>query len=237
MKANTLYKRRRIPEIAERNADDTFSPDDTFSDVWISGDATDPIVGKWLPMGHMDVASAQLLSGSTRTIAPIIESVDEVNGDEEFHFVNGRFTLQDIGATLEISGSASNDGSFLIEDVVGPGDIVTDGASVAEEFADDVIVTVTRPARAGSWKVEVSDIWDPETMSGQDLPFNFPPSDLTAEFSPTINPVVVATVATHNQPVNAALFGFLALRWAFTPTSTPGLPGVISLAVNAKGGR
>jgi hypothetical protein len=217
-KANTLDPNRAI----------------LFSDEWIDGGVTDRVVSRWIPMRHLDVVSFQLLSGSGRTVS--VATGDAVTAAENWTFKSANFSAKDIGATLTIAGSVSNDGDYEIDAVVTDGITVhTTGAATPETFdPETVTVTVTRPARAGSWDVEVSNIWDPDKNNGE-LPFNFPPSDITSEFSPAIVDVVVAAPETHNQPVNAALFGYAAIRLGFTPSGVE--PGVISAAVCAKGNR
>jgi hypothetical protein len=219
MKANTLDPQRAI----------------LFDDEWIAGDDVDVRYSNWIPMAEFDVVCFQLLSGSTRAVAsPIVVGTDEVDDAGNWSFVNGRLSPKDVGAVIEVAGSEDNNNSFNVTVVNEDGTFETDGTTVAEEFGEDVTVTVTRPARAGAWAVEVNNIWDPMHHSGE-IPFNFPPSDITSEFSPSIAPVVPATAATHNQPVNAALFGYKAIRLSFTPEDDE--DGVISAAACAKGSR
>jgi len=60
-------------------------------------------------------------------------ALDTITAPNEIHMELGSFTDEDIGKTITISGSASNDGSYVIDTVVGAKDITIEEQTLTTE--------------------------------------------------------------------------------------------------------
>lgn len=136
----------------------------------------------------------------------------------------GAFTANDVGATVVISGSASNNTTFTVASVTNATTIVFSAGGVNETFTgtERAILTQTNTL-AGSWSVLVSNSADmvddtPGVAAGTKIA-KF--SDLTADLSQPLDTVDPVTAATQNQIVDLQV-GFGAVKVRFTATAGHG---------------
>ncbi len=194
----------------------------------ISG--TTAIVSDGDDQRDVDSIGAQLINDfATTTVAGAASGDGVVSGTKTWTIAGLTFTGL-TGATIRVTGAvnAGNNGDFVISSVTSAHVAVTTTASglVTESFTAAQRFTLVRTDSppAGSWKIEVSNDFVPDTngtIYGQ-IPASGTWTDITSEFSPSIDAVTTAGSQYAQMDITAR-----ALRYTFTPTSGLGTARVI----------
>lgn len=109
-----------------------------------------------------------------------------------------------VGATIRVTGTASNDGDHVITNVTSAHVIRTTASTTVDEtFTAAMRVTVihTEDPPVGTWKIEVSNDFVPDTngtVYGQ-VSASGTWTDITSQFSPAIAAVTSTFGAANNQ--------------------------------------
>ncbi len=175
-------------------------------------------------MREFDSVGAQLIAEFAITTVEAANT-DAVVASSKTWTISGLTFTGLTGATIRVSGAANagNNGDFVISSVSSAHVAVTSTASglVTETFTNAVEVSLVRTDSppAGTWKIEVSNNFVPNTNGSV---YGQPPTagtwtDITSAFSPTISSVTTAG----SQYVQADLTA-RDIRWTFTPTSGRG---------------
>lgn len=154
---------------------------------------------------HMDGIGLQLVSGGERDI--VVLEGDNVDNAGNWTFGAGNFTENDLGGTITIAGSASNNGTFTITTVTGPTEITTSGVTVTEAFDPaNVTALIVQLSPAGTWTFLVSNTFTKGTASERQTD-GAPWTPINDQFSPSIQTVseqyVPDTANSANQYVQA----------------------------------
>src|SRR6188768_408179 len=172
------------------DGDDAEVLNETFSN-------TTAIVSDGDDQRDVDSIGAQLINDFIETSAVGSDDDSADNSSAQLIITElGDFTGLE-GATITIEGSEDNDGEYEIVTVNGANDVEVDPAPPQDEtFSDAVTFTLTRTDEppAGSWKIEVSNDFVPQTngtVYGQ-IPQSGTWTDITSEFSPSIDTVTTA---------------------------------------------
>ncbi len=158
------------------------------------------------------------------------DSVVALTGN--WRFDNGAFTADDVGGTITVTGAsnAGNNGTFTILTVPSATHITTSTSGLVNEtFGVDVEAVITRELLEGSWAVEISNDYTPDSFSGDfgqdpDDPGHW--TDITDLFSPSIADVDSAVATSYSQYVQATIC-VRAIKFSFAATSGFGFPTVL----------
>ncbi len=200
------------------------SQDATVMDTTFTG--TTAIVTSGDSMRDFDSVGAQLVVDFNSSSFTGSASDALVGGTKTWTLSEFTFTGL-TGATIRVTGAANagNNGDFVISSVTSAHVIVTTTATglVNETFSTSLLVEVIRTdtaaVPAGTWKIEVSNDFVPNSNSnvyGQKTQAGTW-TDITSAFSPTIAAVITAG----SQYVQADLTA-RDIRWTFTPSAGQG---------------
>lgn len=188
--------------------------------------ATTPV-----PMFLMDSFGAQLV------VDPYIYSITHNAADTvtastgTWHFVNGNFTAQSVGATFTVAGAshAGNNGTFTILTYVSATNVTTATTGLVDEtFGAGVTVSVNEASLVGTWKIEISNDFAAASNGGDigQTPYAGHWTDMTSVFAGPAIVAVTTSAATRNQYAQGQ-FTIRNIRFTFTSTAGRGYPLVI----------
>lgn len=179
---------------------------------------------------YFDEVSFQLITENVTEDITIDATDHVVSGTHTWTFANGGFSAEDVGGTITVTGAtnAANNNTFTIASVTNATTIVTGGSQTTETFNNGTVaVVLTKPVGAGTWKVEVSNDYSPETGLSPSNAGHW--TDVTSEFSPSID----AVTAPSNQFAQAAPIVSAGMRVTLTMSSGFALATVIANAKKA----
>lgn len=216
---------------SRNNQDSVLVPDVTVPVTGLVAIGSTTPISAVFPMIDFDNVGFQLktLNSSRAITVTVADSV--VASSHTWHFANGNFTANDVGAALTVSGAAqaNNNATVTIASVTNATTIVTGGTQTNETFSNGTtLASVADIALAGAWTFQADNQFEVATDYNS-IPNAGSWPDCTGLFT-----TVAAITTTSDKYAQCANFAARAVRATFTPTSGT---GAVFIIVFAKGSR